>query len=212
VGRVPVYLDPALPVLVVLLAAVGLPGVTPLSGAVAVLLLVLFVAAHEGGHAWMARRRGLGVTGIHLHLFSVVWVEAAGPADTWRVALAGPAANLVLAGLLLGVRALAGSLPRGPEAWIGDPLAFAGAANLALGTLNLVPVLPADGGRALAALLEQATGRALARRLVAGLGLVLGLTGGVAALLLLGSPLGLGLAGLALYVAWTSVRSMKRAS
>ena len=76
--------------------------------------------------------------------------------DMALVALAGPAANLVMAlfwGLVVNV-----ALFIGPSSdWIAVPLSLMGAlgvlVNLLLMVLNLVPLLPLDGGRVLNSLL-----------------------------------------------------------
>lgn len=79
--------------------------------------------------------------------------------DMALVALAGPAANLVMAlfwGLVVNI-----ALFIGPSFdWIAVPLSLMGAlgvlVNLLLMVLNLVPLLPLDGGRVLSSLLPPA--------------------------------------------------------
>lgn len=76
--------------------------------------------------------------------------------DMVWVAAAGPAANLVMAvgwGLLLkaGVE-----LPRGSASMVLTQMAMAGVvANLVIMSINLLPILPLDGGRIVAGLLPQ---------------------------------------------------------
>jgi stage IV sporulation protein FB len=105
---------------------------------------------HETAHAVAARALGARRAMVSLWpWFGKADVERLGG---WReavVALAAPAANLAVAGLL----ALAcGARPvlRLGAASAAD---FALTANLLMGAINLIPVGPLDGGRALRALL-----------------------------------------------------------
>ena len=94
--------------------------------------------------------------------------------DTALVALAGPGANLLMAllwalGILLGV-ALVDSTP-----WIAVPLILMGVAgvlfNAVLMALNLLPILPLDGGRVLHSLLPPRMALAYSR--LEGFGLII---------------------------------------
>ena len=128
---------------------------------------ILFVAAlfasvllHELGHAVAARR--CGVRTLEIVLFPVGGVarmeRIPRPRDELRIAIAGPAVNLVLAGLLLAGLALwRGPAFSGPEA-LADPtdanlLERIAMGNLLLGLFNLLPAFPMDGGRILRSLL-----------------------------------------------------------
>ena len=76
--------------------------------------------------------------------------------DMALVALAGPAANLLMALLWAIIAKIGVSLGAGAE-WLGTPLMLMGIAgitfNLVLMVLNLLPILPLDGGRILESLL-----------------------------------------------------------
>jgi len=81
--------------------------------------------------------------------------------DMVYVALAGPLANLVMALLWAGAIKVGFILMANGEAeTIGQPLIYMGFAgvmiNVVLMTLNLLPILPLDGGRVLAGLLPNA--------------------------------------------------------
>ena len=153
-GGIRVYLDP---LVLALLALVFLGDAGPADiGARLTLLGILLgsVFLHEVGHAWMARSRGLRVGGIYLHLVPFAYVERGTPAEELRVALAGPAVNLVLSVVLLLVPGVASSFPwTDPARWLDAPLHAALAINLLMAIVNLIPALPADGGRALRAAL-----------------------------------------------------------
>jgi len=85
--------------------------------------------------------------------------------DMVWVALAGPGANLLMA-ILWSLALLATEMPAMPE-WMTMPLAATAVAgvfiNLMLMALNLLPILPLDGGRVLAGILPQAIARLYAR-------------------------------------------------
>ncbi len=123
------------------------------------LLFFLSILLHELGHAVVAIRNGIGITGIDLWLFGGVAhlkKEVDTPGKEFKIAAAGPLVTLVIAVVCLGgVRLLAGQP-------IGDALEFsagsgASAATAVLGYLgsinvllllfNLLPAFPLDGGR-----------------------------------------------------------------
>jgi stage IV sporulation protein FB len=132
-----------------------------------------FVVLHEYGHALTARHYGIRTHAITLYPMGGVAMLEGMPEDPrqeLRIALAGPAVNFVLAaGLWGGAHLLLG----GPGPFV-DCLIYV---NLVMGTFNLVPALPMDGGRVLRAALamrmpqQRATQLAtrLARVLAAGM-------------------------------------------
>ncbi|MDA1195327.1 MAG: hypothetical protein O2894_09085 [Planctomycetota bacterium] len=151
IGGVRIYLDPMVAVLLGLLLTAS-DSDSPSDMFVVAGILLGSVLLHELAHAWMARHRGLAVGGIFLHLVPYAYVERGAPQDELRVALAGPALNLILAGLLFACPAVRdGFAWTQPERWFDTPLGAAAAINLLMGVFNLVPALPADGGRALRA-------------------------------------------------------------
>ena len=117
------------------------------------------IVLHELGHAFAGRRFGVDVTRILLLPIGGMAEFTAIPRRPLHevlMALAGPAVNFVIVGLLLTV-------VRFPPHWIDNapaiPLTVGElgrhlvAANLVMGLFNLVPVFPMDGGRVLRALL-----------------------------------------------------------
>lgn len=101
-------------------------------------LLFLLVAAglHECGHYLMMLVLGHRATSIHLGFTGAVLRTDLLPyVHEWKIALAGPLVNLVLAGL-----------------FSRHAPVFA-VVNLGLAAFNLLPIYPLDGGRILQALL-----------------------------------------------------------
>ena len=94
------------------------------------------------------------------------------------VAAAGPTANLVMA-LFWTLVVRLGTLIHEALPWLGVPLVYMGVAgifiNLILLLLNLVPILPLDGGRILAALLPRRVAARWARMEPYGLVILLAL-------------------------------------
>jgi Zn-dependent protease len=107
---------------------------------------------HELGHAGVAMARGRRVD--HITLYGLVAAvrrsaDPGRPRDQLLIAVAGPACHLLLAGTLWAAWHL---LPVDNEP-LRVAAAFPALSNLAAGVLNLMPVLPLDGGRAARALL-----------------------------------------------------------
>jgi Zn-dependent protease len=140
-----------------LLAQLALPRLFPgwpvgaywLVGAWVALVDSLAGLLHELGHAVVTLAQGGQVYRITLYGFAAAGRRSTGrgPYAQLLIALAGPMSHLVLAALFWGVWRLA------PEA--NQPLrvavAFPAVTNTVLGILNLLPLRPLDGRRALAA-------------------------------------------------------------
>src|ERR1700680_1835059 len=120
------------------------------AGSVVALLLIGALAAHELGHAVLARRRGIAVEGIRLWLFGGV-AQMSGDWMTGRtemlVAAIGPAITLVLAGFFVGSSWLLVQI--GAPPLIVVVAEWLAAVNLLLLVFNLIPAFPLDGGRIL---------------------------------------------------------------
>jgi len=112
------------------------------------LLLLSTLLVHELTHALAALGLGHGraVVSMWPH-FGRADVELFGDRRTALVALSAPAVNLVCAGALF----LAGGRPT-LVLGAAPLLDFAHTAHLAFGLVNLLPIPPIDGGRALVAL------------------------------------------------------------
>lgn len=140
-----------------------------LHGAALVAVLFGSVLAHELGHCAQARALGLRVRDVTLlPVGGFSRVEMGDdPGEALWVSLAGPVVNVGIAAVCAAL-ALAARVPS-PHSFSAFVLAvhrpgwgglvvYAVGANLALGLLNLLPVPPLDGGRALAALLALGRG------------------------------------------------------
>jgi Zn-dependent protease/predicted transcriptional regulator len=126
-------------------------------GLASALLLFASVLAHELGHSFAAIRQGIQVNSITLFIFGGIaslGEESKTPGGAFQVAIAGPLVSFLLFGLLTGVNALV-SFPA-PVAAVVSLLAYI---NLILGTFNLIPGLPLDGGNVLKALVWKITGK-----------------------------------------------------
>lgn len=168
-----------------LLAWVVLSGVVSgqgLAGTVAsaafVLIVFGVVVLHELGHATMAQRFGIATRDITLlPIGGVARLERlpAEPKQELWIALAGPAVNVVLAGMLAVVLLLLRALEVRVD-WVRDVLGQLLWLNVIMAAFNLLPAFPLDGGRVLRALLERRTSRVRATDLAARLGRWLALT------------------------------------
>lgn len=171
-GPLRVYLDPVIAILFAYLAVQSTPD-HPLW--VPATILLGSVLLHELAHAFVARALGLAVSGIYLHLVPFAYVERGEPKDELRVALSGPILNLLIAAGLFALPTVHGGFPwTRPAAWFDDPWHAAFAINALMGVFNLVPALPADGGRALRAGLMLALTPATAYGLTARVGTFVG--------------------------------------
>jgi len=121
-------------------------------------------AAHDLAHALVARRRGVPVTGISVSFFggaSPLDPPAENPRTDLAIALAGPAASLVI-GLVLGAVTLGLNVVATDGSaleLVVATLAVIAGLNLLVGAVNLVPAYPLDGGRIVRALAWRRTGR-----------------------------------------------------
>lgn len=160
------------------LAGQGLAGA--LFGIFVTLLLFVVVVLHELGHAYAALRYHIPVRQIVLLPIGGVAQLEEMPEDPWQelvIAIAGPAVNFALAGLLfplgwalgfemLSLRALRTLGAGGFE----SIYAYLFSSNLFLGLFNLLPAFPMDGGRVLRALLATRLSYTTATRVAAAVG------------------------------------------
>lgn len=128
-------------------------------GLVAALMLFVSVILHELGHSIVANTHGVPIKRITLFLFggvSQMTNESADPVTEIKIAVAGPAVSYVLMMIFLALSFLVsrGASPEG----VAPVLTYLAYVNGILGTFNLIPGFPLDGGRLLRAILWKATG------------------------------------------------------
>jgi Zn-dependent protease len=144
------------------------------------------ILLHELGHAFVALRRGIGISDITLWIFGGI-ARMKGDSDSagteFKVAIAGPLVTLAVALACVGV-GVAGAGTR--EFWdaFWNPgaadtsgvlavIAWLAFMNLIVFAFNLIPAFPLDGGRITRAIAWKITGdRTRATRAAAGLGQV----------------------------------------
>lgn len=135
------------------------PGLTPatywsMAGA-GLIGLAASIVIHEFAHALVARHQAMPVHSIVLFVFGGVAEMSEEPSSArgeLLMAVAGPAASLVLAGgfYLSGMAVVLGL---GTDHPLGIVLGYLGFINLVLAVFNMVPAYPLDGGRVLRAAL-----------------------------------------------------------
>lgn len=147
-----------------------------------VLTVFACVVLHELGHALTARSYGVPTQKITLlPIGGVASLERMPeePKQELLIALAGPAVNVVIAGLLLLVLALSpGFLPQDPETWQEGIswalfLPYLLLVNVMLVVFNAIPAFPMDGGRVLRALLSMRISRLRATQIASNIGQLL---------------------------------------
>jgi len=137
--------------------------------------LFLSILLHEAGHAWMARRYGIGTQEIvMLPIGGLARLERQPRAgEEFWVAFAGPLVNFFLGLILLGAAYLGGgrlSIGDWREAADHNIVSRLALANLVLALFNLLPAFPMDGGRVLRSLLAERRSYEEATRITARIG------------------------------------------
>ena len=125
----------------------------------AVFLFFVSLVMHELGHALVARREGIEISGIDLWFFGGVAKlsrDTTSAGAEFRISAAGPLVTLVLVGIFIGLSALvqngaaldvarlAGDAEVSPVLAL---LGFLATMNAFLFVFNLIPAFPLDGGR-----------------------------------------------------------------
>ena len=136
----------------------------------AALLFFVSLLLHELGHALVARRNGIGISGIDLWFFGGIAKltrDSESPGEEFRVAAAGPAVTAVIVALCVGAAALtarmgdfvdSASLSAQTTTPVLALLGWLALINAFLLVFNLVPAFPLDGGRLARAVAWKITG------------------------------------------------------
>jgi stage IV sporulation protein FB len=164
IGKVPVEILPSFFVVAALLGY--RPNEDLVKLAIWVVIVLGSVTVHELGHALAGRMFGLEPR-IVLHGAggTTSWTTQRNLSTLRRIAisLAGPCAGFALAFVTWAVRAVSalalrptdGTLPTGLFAFVVWQILYV---NFGWGVLNLLPMLPLDGGNVMARVLDAATG------------------------------------------------------
>jgi Zn-dependent protease len=154
-GPVPIRLDPSL---FIILALIGYtPGVTLNQILVWVVVAAFCILVHELGHAVAFLTFGRKPSVLLYGFGGVTSAEGGmGPWASLTTSLAGPLAGFGFGGLILLAGAYAGTPD--DDTLLYDAWSYGLFACFGFGILNLLPVLPLDGGAALAAFLRGVSG------------------------------------------------------
>jgi Zn-dependent protease len=153
--------------------------------------LFVCILLHELGHALTAIRLGYPIRRITMYpIGGLATLEAQpSPKHEFLITVAGPAVNVVIAGLVyIYLRLSPGGLPNvffdGLRSYVQDPdtirsyFTMLGLANASLAIFNLLPAFPMDGGRIVRSLLAMRIGQVAATRIAGRVGQVLAVAAG----------------------------------
>lgn len=135
------------------------PALRLLMAGVITLLFFVSLLAHELAHSVLAMARGIPVHRITFFLFggmAQTSADSRSAGEEFLIAIAGPVMSFLLGGLFLAFWAVAAN-GGWSEAVVGTA-AYVAFLNLILGTFNLLPGFPMDGGRVLRSVIWKVTG------------------------------------------------------
>jgi Zn-dependent protease len=155
--------------------------------ALAVISALLFfgsILLHELGHAFVAVRKGIGVSGITLWMFGGIArleKDSDSPGTEFKIAIAGPAVTAAIVVVCAGAALMIGGSDQVRDAALTQSgadtsgavavISWLGTINLLVLLFNLVPAFPLDGGRIARAIAWRVTGdRSRATKFAATLG------------------------------------------
>ncbi len=146
-------------------------GIAYVTTVVSVLALFASIIVHELGHAFAARRQGVGVTRIDLYLFGGLTLmsrDPVTPREDFEISVAGPLATVVvilvcvaLDFAFVGGHRLTAAIELQSDIHITPvllALSWLIPVNVLLLAFNLLPAFPLDGGRIVRAAVWKLTG------------------------------------------------------
>lgn len=122
--------------------------------------LIFSILLHELCHAFAySKIYGMYVEGIYLYAMGGLTTALVDPNSSKKsmaivVSIAGPLANFVLGGLLIGAFYLYDSLANDPDPSVSFIFWFLGISQIGLGIYNMIPGVPLDGSNALVGALK----------------------------------------------------------
>lgn len=128
-------------------------------GIISAILLFACVLIHELSHSYTSNRLGLDIKEIKLFIFGGVaqlTKEPEDPATELKIAVAGPAASIALAGIFWILTQLVKTFHLYPIA--AAIFEYLTTINIVLVVFNMIPGFPLDGGRVLRAIWWKKTG------------------------------------------------------
>lgn len=154
---------------------------------ISALLFFLSIVLHELGHALVAIRNKIGISGIDLWMFGGVAKmtrDTDSPGVEFKVAVAGPLVTVVIALACAGIGIAVSGADSFWDAMIGRPqalqqsglavLSYLASINAIVFAFNLIPAFPLDGGRIARSIAWKISGnRTSATRFAAQLGRLL---------------------------------------
>ncbi|HUP70035.1 MAG TPA: site-2 protease family protein [Acidimicrobiales bacterium] len=156
VGGIPIRVDPSFLLLSVFMGLTGGRGVE--GAAVWVIVVGISILVHELGHALTFRAFGVS-SSVLLYAMGGLTVPEQGPrlrpGQDVLVSLAGPGVGLAFGGLVFLVAPPGDFAPESLARLTSLYLLYV---NVAWGLVNLLPILPLDGGNVLAAVLQKTMG------------------------------------------------------
>lgn len=129
------------------------------AGIITALAFFASIVLHELSHSLVAKAGGLKIERVTLFMFGGVSQMAQEPKTAgaeFLMALAGPAASLLLAGVFFVAEV--GSRAAGAPSWTWGPIGYLSQINLMVAIFNLLPGFPLDGGRVLRSIIWGTTG------------------------------------------------------
>ena len=126
--------------------------------AIAASLFILSLLLHEISHSYVAMKYGTKIKSITFFIFGGLALMEDLPKEPekeWKIAIAGPLMSFIIGGLFLFIYFGIKTVNVGIYDSLRLLMSSIGLLNIVLGTFNLLPAFPMDGGRVLRAFLAK---------------------------------------------------------